>query len=364
MDKYGFEGQKISYHPANIAAWLSAKNNWEQAKTIYPIYMEISPSGACNHRCIFCALDYMGYKPVFLDLEKTKQCFKNMAEKGVKSIMFGGEGEPLLHPRIIELNNCAVDYGLDVGYTSNGVLMDEKFIQAVLPHAAWIKISLDAGTAENYARIHKTKPADFDKVLENLKYAVAYKKANNLKCVLGAQLLLLPENANEVMQLAKILKDIGVDYFVVKPYSQHQFSVHHTYENIKYEQYLSLDNELKNIATADFNIIFRGHTMKKWDNKERPYKICQAVPFFWAYITAAGDVYSCSAFLGDDRFNLGNINHSAFSEIWESEKRKANWNLMCADFDINVCRNNCRMDEVNRFLWRVANAPPEHVNFI
>lgn len=107
MDKYGIDSQKIAYHPARLAQWLEAGDDWDKAKKVYPLYVELSPSGACNHRCVFCALDYVGYKPFFLDTVKLKQVLTEMGEKGVKSVMMGGEGEPLLHPQIIELTNHA-----------------------------------------------------------------------------------------------------------------------------------------------------------------------------------------------------------------------------------------------------------------
>lgn len=364
MDKYGIDSQKIVYHPARIAEWLEASDDWEKAKKVYPIYIELSPSGACNHRCIFCAVDYIGYKPIFLDTAKLKQVLTEMGAKGVKSVMMGGEGEPLLHPQIIDLTNHAKKSGLDVSYTTNGVLLSDKFIKEALQSVTWIKVSLNAGSPESYHKIHRTKGEDFNKVIDNLRRAVNFKKENNINCTLGAQMVLLPENAHEALSLAKLLKEIGLDYFVVKPYSQHKFSLTKQYEEIKYESYLKLGEELKEISNDSFNAVFRGHTMKKWDQQERPYQTCYSTPFFWGYLMANGDLYSCSAFLNDDRFNCGNINIESFSEIWEGEKRKKNWELLKNNFNISECRNNCRMDEVNRYLSQLKDQPPEHVNFI
>ena len=52
MDKYRIDSHKLVYHVSRVNGWLNGEN-------IYPIYAEISPSGACNHRCSYCALDFM-----------------------------------------------------------------------------------------------------------------------------------------------------------------------------------------------------------------------------------------------------------------------------------------------------------------
>ncbi len=174
----------------------------------------------------------------------------------------------------------------------------------------------------------------------------------------------MTENAEEMGKLAEICRDeIGLDYLVVKPYSQHMYSKTHVYESIDYKQHLEMAQELESYNTKDFSVIFRGHTMKKYTEDDR-YPKCYATPFLWGYIMADGSTYGCSAYLLDKRFEYGNINEQTFQEIWEGQRRKTNFEFIRHELDIKDCRRNCRMDEVNRYLHRLQEGSIPHVNFI
>jgi len=354
MDKYRIDSHKLMYHVSNV-------NDWLEGKRVYPIYMEISPSGMCNHRCTFCALDFMGYQKRFLNTQILKERLQEMGRLGLKSIMYAGEGEPFLHKNMADIIAYTKESGIDVALTTNCVLMKPQIAEKILGITEWIKVSCNAGTAETYSRIHRTKSKDFEKVMENLSNAVKIKRNNRYTCTLGLQILLLPENEDEIEDLAKKSKDIGLDYIVVKPYSQHPKSYTRKYEDIVYARYLLLAEKLGKLNTDEFSVIFRLRTMQKWDQQRRNYGRCLALPF-WSYSDAGGNVWGCSIYLGDERFLYGNIYENTFQEIWEGDKRSQSLRMM-EGLNVDQCRVNCRMDEINGYLWKLRH-PPEHVNFI
>jgi radical SAM protein with 4Fe4S-binding SPASM domain len=363
MDKFQIDGQKLHYHPDRVAQWMAGRDDWQTAKSIYPVYVEISPMGACNHRCTFCAVDYIGYQTISLDVAVLRRVLPEMGRLGVKSVMYAGEGEPMLHKQISEIVEITKQAGIDVAFTTNLSLLPKNFVAQALPHVSWIKASINAGSAETYAKIHRTKPAHFDAAIENLRILNEARRSRSLPVTLGAQCLLLPENQHEIADLARLCRDIGIDYLVVKPYSQHEYSLTRTYETLGYQQFLAMEEDLKALNSDSFNVVFRANAMRKYESDDR-YPRCFATPFMWGYIMASGVVSGCSAYLLDKRFEFGNINDSSFQEIWEGELRHQNFEFVRKDLNIDECRRNCRMDEVNRYLYKLTEAQPPHVNFI
>lgn len=355
MDKYRIDSHKLIYHVSRV-------NDWLDGNVVYPIYMEISPSGTCNHRCTFCALDFMEYKKRYLNVTMLKERLSEMGRLDVKSIMYAGEGEPLLHKEIADIIACTKKCGIDVAISTNAVLLRESLAERILGDVEWIKVSINSGTSNTYAKIHRTNASDFNTVIKNMTCAAELKRKHGYKCTLGMQLLLLPENHHEVVLLAELARDIGMDYLVIKPYSQHLFSKTTRYNDIAYSEHLNLDSELGDFDSNEFSVIFRKRTMMKWDEGCHSYDHCLALPF-WSYVDAGGNVWGCSAYLGDERFHYGNIYESSFQEIWEGEKRRASIDMVDGMLDIGECRVNCRMDEINRYLWELKH-PPQHVNFI
>ncbi|MDP2927997.1 MAG: radical SAM protein, partial [Candidatus Omnitrophota bacterium] len=261
MDKFGIDSHKLIYHVSRIHQWL-------KGETIYPIYIEIGLYGGCNHRCIFCAFDFLRYKPDILDTNCLRKFLLEVSKKGVKSILYSGEGEPLLHNSAIDIIVFTKKVGIDVALVSNGVLFDEDKAKRSLEYLTWVKVSLDAGTEGTYAVVHRTKKEDFRIVLNNLKGAVKTRDKNKYACAIGVQFLLIPQNYKEVVTLARILSNIGVDYLVIKPYCRHLSSKNRISPNFKYKNLFYLKEKLKNYSNDDFQIIFRRNAMEKLEEEK------------------------------------------------------------------------------------------------
>lgn len=356
-DTFQIDGDKTRYHLDRIQQMRTDPVN------TFPVYVEISPVGHCNHRCTFCAVDYIGYKVRRLDTLILSQNIKNMALHGIRSIMYAGEGEPLLHPDMSTLVNRTKESGIDVAFTTNGVPLTNKFVDECLHNVDWIKVSCNAGDPRTYAQVHQTKETDYSKVWDNLRYAVNIRNTKAYKTVIGVQCVLLPENAHSIESLVRMAKQCGLDYCVIKPYSQHNSSLTTQYKDIRYTTYYKTISDLDQYSDNNFEVVARLNSMASWDAVDRGYHKCLSTPYLWAYIMATGDVYGCSAYLLNDKFNYGNINSELFSNIWLGDKRKEAIRYIAHDLDISECRKNCRMDKVNRFLWDIAK-PGQHANFI
>ena len=355
-DKLYIDSHKLHYHPTAVA-------DWNNGKRIYPVSLEISPSGACNHRCKFCSQSYLGYKRHFLDLNSLMPILINLKDKGVKSIVMAGEGEPLLNPQIsqmvFEINQKA---HMDVAMSTNAVLMTKDVSEAILPYLSWIRISLNASNPSMYQAVHKCSDInDFSKVLENIQNAVSVKKNFSIPVTIGVQYVLISENSDldGLLTLAAQLKNIGVDYFSIKPYSIHPLSKSEV-EPYDFNNFGTVYRKLNALSNDTFNVIIRENSI---DHilEAKQYKKCLGIPF-WAYIDSQFNVWPCLAYIGVEKYRYGNLLIQTADDVFEGRRHMKIVNDMCS-MDITVCRKSCRLDPINEYLWRLKNGQL-HQNFI
>jgi len=345
------DSHRLMFHPKRVSDWVEGKN-------IYPIYVEIGLTNRCNHRCSFCALDWVEKNKADMDSKIMLYTLDELPAYGVKSVMFAGEGEPLLHRDISQFVKYAKENGLDVSITTNGVLFNEKKAKEILPYLSWIRFSVDAGTKETYSKIHGTKEKDFEKVISNIEYAANLRDKKEYGATIGVQTLLMPENIDEIPKLARIAKKIGADNIQVKPYSQHPSS--RNKHKLDFSSLSGLEKELQQFNDENFQVFYRVNAMKRLI-EEVSYPECLGLPFF-TLIDAKGNVIPCNLFYGNEEFYYGNLQKESFGRIWTGKKRKEVLEKI-EEMGTEKCRRSCRLDRINIYLHELKNPHP-HVNFI
>jgi GTP 3',8-cyclase len=355
MDKYRIDSHKLMYHLPRVCDWLNGE-------TIYPVYMEISPVGNCNHRCVFCAYDFIGYPNRKLDCDRLLTFIDEAKEVGVKSILYAGEGEPLLHPDIGKIIAHSSNIGIDVGLFTNGQLLNEEFADVILPSLTFVRFSFNGGTKENYANIHKVKPGIFERVVANIKKASEIKEKESLNVDIGVQYVLLPENVGYLLDAVKTLKDTGVDYFVIKPFiQQSHLQSYRIGEQLALDNIETILNEAESFSSENFMVIARRDSFGGYG--KRSYEHCYGTSFV-SVLNSAGDIATCLPYWDKDDFVLGNIYKSTYRDIWLGGRREKIKGYLENELNVQECPPNCRPNAINEFLWEIKNPTVKHLNFV
>ena len=355
QDYFAIDGHKLYWH-------LDRVSEWQKGQLIAPIYLEISPVSSCNNKCVFCGLDF-ARDGLSLDADLLKTRIGEMAKLGVRSILFSGEGEPLLHPRLAEIASHAKTSGIDVSLATNGLSGNTPLWKDLLPSLTWIRFSMDAATPETYSTVHGVSAASFEKTIKSLNQAVRVKKEQNLPVTIGVQFLIIRENLSDIEKAFSLYSDIGVDYLSFKPYSEHPKMLNKSGFTYDPETIDKIDEVVrKHAGTAKTNIIFRKLATDAYANGIQRFSACCATPF-WGHISSSGDFYTCGVHLKDDRFSAGNIYSETMEEIFFGDARKKSIAFAEHELDVKLCRINCRMARINEFL-DFLKRKPGHINFI
>lgn len=347
---------KLIFHPDRVGRWLSTGDD-------FPVNAEVAISGACNHRCVFCCVDYTKYKPVFLKRDLLESRLKEMHGNGLKSVLLAGNGEPLIHIEAGDIINDIKRAGLDVALSTNGVLFTRDKAEKCMESLSWIRFSVSAGTEETYQGIHRGKKGDLQRVFDNIEDAARLKRQKNLRTTLNVQIVMTPENMGEVVMLAKKVKSLGADRFIAKtigwiPHMENKMGC----VNLKelYSNQDEISAELETLSDENFESVYRTDRLEH-KSKVRGYSECFGATFHVA-IDSNGDVVPCCNFLGIHEMSYGNINRQSFDEIWHGAQRKRILDRLSGT-GLAMCPLDCKLAHVNDYLKSVK-YPGEHVNFI
>ena len=340
---------KLLFHTQRINQWLSGEN-------VYPILVEFDLSNRCNHKCEFCTFKYIKDRSV-LDTDLAMRSIDEFAAGGVKSINWTGGGEPLLHKDFCDIIRHAGSTGIDQGVFTNGSLLTDKTIDALLDTHSWVRISIDAATRETYEQIRRVD--DFERVTRNIRRLVEAKKKKNSSTTIGIGFIITPDNYAEIEKFSDLITDLGVDYGQYKPCikgfnDKEQISG----EWWKQEVNPILEEVFEKNKKAVVNLYKLTDLIES--SFDKAYEKCYG-HIFCPCIGASGDVWLCTHLRGLKKYSLGNLKDNTFDEIWHSKKREE----VIKEIDFNLCQFCCKNNEINKILYQIKHPnKAAHFNFL
>ncbi len=192
-----------------------------------PISINLDLTTACNYRCDHC-IDWKILNSAQRHQDGAlRASIKTLAERGLRSVILIGGGEPTLYPGFAAFVAFLKDAGLDVAIVSNGSRGDRLLAAAErLGERDWIRLSLDAGRNVTFRAIHKPTRPDLD--LDAICDVVPRIKAKNPLVRIGYSFVIiwsgakrdnvaLIENIDEIEVAAQRAQGAGFDYISYKP---------------------------------------------------------------------------------------------------------------------------------------------------
>jgi MoaA/NifB/PqqE/SkfB family radical SAM enzyme len=335
-----------------------------------PMVVELDPTTACNLACPDCiSRDLLNQG--FFSRKRLRELTRELVDAGVKAVILIGGGEPLAHPEIGWVIDYLGRHGVQLGITTNGLLI-ERYLEPIARYASWVRVSMDAGTPETFHRIRPSHSGEsqFDNAIRNMRKLAALKTGK-----LGYSFMIYSEgrfdpadvpnrltdypnliasddpgftNVREIYRAASIARDIGCDYFEVKPMydinhyaiEQQEALINTTIDQV--ERALALQtNDFRVLQATKLKNVLRG----EGNIEPKEYTRC-AVSQLRTLITPSG-VYVCPYFRGRQDKMIGDVREQSLGQMWHGDTRRGVMEKLDPSVD---CRMHCIRHESNLML--------------
>jgi MoaA/NifB/PqqE/SkfB family radical SAM enzyme len=184
-----------------------------EAQKPYSLF-QIEAALECNLECVMCPWRELHPEEALM----SPATFAKIAPylPLTATVDFTGGGEPTTNPRLPEMVRQAKEAGCEVGFSSNGTLLDRSLAETLVSlKQDWISFSVDGATAETYENIRQG--AQFDTVAENIH------RLHQTKAACGSQIpkmmmvfVMMRENFHELPLYVDLAHQLGVEQIIFK----------------------------------------------------------------------------------------------------------------------------------------------------
>ncbi len=338
-----------------------------------PPSINLDLTTACNYACDHCIdWDILNSKVRHAD-DDLRASLREMAARGLKSVILIGGGEPTLYPGFVSFVVFLKELGLHVAVVSNGS-KNEKILE-IAPHLGpqdWVRLSLDAGSNETFRRMHKPSRASL--TLDEICSYVPKIKAANPRFAMGFSYVItwrggtrddvhVVENIHEMVDAAQRARDAGFDYISYKPFLERSGEGAEVLDPRKAEQALdvvrarmrALLDEARRLERPGFRVLastnLRVLLSGEWTETSAQPRTCH-MQFLRQVLTPNG-LYNCPAHRGVEKARIAD--KDAYADAERTRRTQAATADILARFDAShECREvTCLYHSTNWWLERM-----------
>ncbi len=346
----------------------------QTVRKLSKIYVE--PTSECNLACRTCVRN-VWFEPTGRMSEAT---FSRIMD-GIRSadptpdkVFFGGFGEPLFHPAIVEMVEQSTATGASVELITNGTLLDEALSRHLIAaglDVLWV--SLDGATPESYTDVRLG--AALGKVLKNVEGFRSLRPTARVPSPeIGIVFVAMERNYRDLPALLRVARQLGATRFMVSNVLPHTSEMR---REVLYRYAMSNDMyfpspgqpqltmpkmdadrlaspPLYEAISGQWNLNFIG-TQSRLTSDRCPFIEAGATAVGWD-----GGVSPCLPLLhsnhnflnGLDRFSrrwiVGNVNDRDLLDLWQDPDYVA-FRARVQSFDFSPCTScdGCPLSETN-----------------
>lgn len=359
------DGTKLAWHLDRVKAW-------QNGERIAPITIDMALTRACNYACTFCYAMMQENDRKKITKEIIFQFLEDCAEIGVKGISFVSDGESTVSPFFVDACRYGYELGLSIAVGTNAFVLTKNRAEQILPYLTYLRVNFSAGEAKRYSEIMGVKEKSFHRVCQNIKDMVEIKRQNNLDVTIGMQMVLMPQDSDQIMPLAMLGKKLRPDYAIIKHCSDNEDgSLGIDYK--AYERSYDLLRKAEALSDDEYKVVVK---WSKLDGK-RSYQRCYGAPFL-LQLSGSGLVAPCGMLFNEryKKFHIGNIVDDRFKDIWNSDRYWEVMNYLASpEFNAQqMCGSLCLQHKVNETLDGIVKGQmhlseptgekPMHENFV
>lgn len=178
------------------------------------VYVEVT--ALCNLNCAICIRQVWRDRPGSMRYELFEELIRQLqAFPQLRRVIFGGFGEPLVHPRIADMIAMARTLGVGTTLTTNGLLLDRAMARSLLEAGLdTIVVSIDTAHLQAYRQAGLVD--GLDRVLDNIRglWALAQERGGLVPRI-GLEFVLTRDSLPDLQDVPRLAQALGASFALI-----------------------------------------------------------------------------------------------------------------------------------------------------